>query len=195
MMVVACLVTVAATILVPGVTLAQPTTCPAPGDDVATVEIATPEPGAAVGGRVEVKGRVAGPTLLFQIELFVGDSRKDFVVLDPPVESADFDLVWDASAARGGPTTLHVVACGGTSEFGRLIRGTASVEVQVAGAAEPPATRVLVESESDEPRAEPSLAAGAVIAVPAVAGLLYAMGRARRRPSGDPSGDPSRDPS
>lgn len=187
MMVVAYLAAAAGMVLAPGPALAQPITCPAPGENAATVVVDTPEAGAAVGGRVEVKGRAEGPTLLFQVELFVGDSRKDFVVLDPPVESTDFTLTWDAGTARAGPSTIHVVTCGGTTEFGRLIRGTASVEVQVEGATEPPATRVLVESESDQPRAEPSLVAGAVIAVPAVAGLLYAMARSRRRPARDPS--------
>lgn len=181
----ALLVAVAATILLPGPVRAQPTTCPAPGEDAASVSIATPEAGAAVGGpRVEVTGRAEGPTSIFQVELFVGDSRKDFIVLDPPAEAADFILVWDASNARGGPSALHVVACGGTTEFGRLVRGSASVEVQVEAPAEPGATRTLVESEDDTPRQRPSLVAGAVIAVPAIAGLVYAMGR-RRTPTRD----------
>ncbi len=159
---------------------AQPATCPAPEEESSEVVIVTPEAGADVAGRVEVGGRVESPTALFQIELFVGDSRKDFVVVDPPVTETDFTLVWDASATAGGPTTLRVVACGGSADLGRLIRGSATVEVQV-GASPPAPTRSLVEvaPPEDESDRKPSPAAGAVIAVPAALCLLLALGRRR----------------
>ena len=142
--------------------------------------IEAPEAGTEVAGRVEVTGQAEGPTNLFQIELFVGDSRKDFLVLDPPVSATAFTLSWDATAARAGPAALHVVTCGGTTEFGRLIRGSATVDVQVVAPSAPPPAGVLVEAESDPDRPGPSLVAGAVIAVPAIAGLVFAMGRGRR---------------
>ncbi len=180
---VAQLVVAAAAILVPGPAGAQPATCPAPGEDVVNVVVSTPEPGATVTGRIEVTGRVEAPTLLFQIELFVGDSRKDFVLLDPPVEAADFTMAWDASAAKAGPAPLHVVACGGTTEFGRLIRGAADFEVQVDAAPSPtPTGPKLVDAEGEKGQ-RPSLVAGAVIAVPAVACLVYAIGRRRSSPA------------
>ena len=167
--------------LLPGLARAQPATCPAPGDEEATVEITAPEAGTDVGGRVEVRGRAEAPTALFQVELFVGDSRKDFVTIDPLATSADFTLAWDSTAAKAGPTTIRVVACGGSADAGRLIRGTAAVDVQVvAQAAAPPRTLVDAHDQEDGPRPRPSLAAGAAIAVPAAACLLFAMGRRRR---------------
>ncbi len=175
---------VCGSILLPGLARAQPATCPAPGEEEATVELATPEAGAEVGGRVEVSGRAEAPTALFQVELFVGDSRKDFVVVDPPAIAADFTLTWDTTATRAGPSTLRVVACGGSADAGRLIRGTAVVDVQVVAppAAAPP--RVLVDTRDQDQegkeRPRPSVVAGAVIAVPAAACLLLALGRRRR---------------
>ncbi|MEA2826689.1 MAG: hypothetical protein QOG43_1128 [Actinomycetota bacterium] len=169
--------------LLPGPAGAQPATCPAPGDEAATVEITSPEAGTDVGGRVEVHGRAEAPTALFQVELFVGDSRKDFVTIDPLATTADFVLAWDSSAAKAGPATLRVVACGGSADAGRLIRGTAAVDVQVVvQAAAPSRTLVDVHDEQKGPHPKPSVAAGAAIAVPAAACLLFAMGR-RRRPS------------
>jgi len=176
---VAHLTAVAGAVLLPGLAGAQPVTCPAPGEDAASVVIDSPEAGTEVAGRVEVKGQAEGPATLFQVELFVGESRKDFLVLDPPVAATDFTLVWDAAAARPGSSTIHVVTCGGTTEFGRLIRGSASIDVQVPAPSAPPPTRALVAVESDDDRPGPSLVAGAVIAVPAVACLVYAMGRRR----------------
>ncbi len=159
---------------------AQPSTCPSPDEEASSVVIASPEAGAEVAGRVEVTGSVESPTALFQVELFVGDSRKDFVVVDPPVTTTDFTLVWDASAVPAGPSTLRVVACGGSADVGRLIRGTATVDVQV-GASAPAPSRTLVEvrPDDDEP-GEPSIVAGAVIAVPAALCLLFALGRRRQ---------------
>ena len=178
--VVAHILVAAGAVLLPGLAGAEPVTCPAPGEDAASVVIAAPEVGAEVGGRVEVTGQAEGPTNLFQVELFVGDSRKDFILLDPPVSATDFTFTWDATAARAGPSSLHVVACGGTTEFGRLIRGSATVDVQVAAPTVLPPAGVLVEAESDPDRPGPSIVAGVVIAVPAIAGLVYAMGRGRR---------------
>jgi len=174
---------VAGSILVPGLARAQPATCPAPGEEAATVVLDAPEPGVDVGGRVQVSGRAESPTALFQVELFVGDSRKDFVFVDPPALTADFTLTWDATAATGGPATLRVVACGGSAEVGRLIRGTAAVDVQVvAQAAAAPRTLVDVQQKDEGQRQSPSVVAGAVIAVPAAAFLLFAIGRHRRSP-------------
>ncbi len=174
---------VAGSILLPGLArAAQPATCPAPGDEVATVELVTPEAGVEVGGRVEVSGRAEAPTALFQVELFVGDSRKDFAVVDPPATAADFTLVWDTTATKAGPATLRIVACGGSADAGRLIRGTAAVDVQVVAPPAAAAPRVLVDvpDEDQDDRPSPSLVAGAVIAVPAAACLLFAMGRRRQ---------------
>ncbi|MEA2973026.1 MAG: hypothetical protein QOG82_1484 [Actinomycetota bacterium] len=164
----------------PGLARAQPTTCPAPGDELATVEITAPEAGTEVEGRVEVRGTVEAPSALFQVELFVGDSRKDFAIIDPPATSADFLLTWDASAVQGGPATIVVVTCGG--DVGpELIRGAAASSVEVRAGANPPAPRTLVEAKNEDQRPQSSLVAGAVIAVPAAAGVVYAMGRRRRR--------------
>jgi hypothetical protein len=169
--------------LLPGLAGAQPATCPAPGEEEATVEISAPEVGTDVSGRVEVQGHAEAPTALFQVELFVGDSRKDFVIVDPPAVAADFTLAWDSSAAKAGPATLRVVACGGSSDVGRLIRGTAAIDVQVAAqAAAPPRTLIDARDEEKGSDPSPSLAAGAAIAVPAAACLLFAMGRRRRAP-------------
>ncbi|HEX7275878.1 MAG TPA: Ig-like domain-containing protein [Acidimicrobiales bacterium] len=159
-------------------TAAQPATCPSPEEDASTVVIASPEADADVAGRVEVTGRVESPTPLFQVELFVGDSRKDFVIVNPPVTTTDFTLVWDASAVAAGPATLLVVACGGTADLGRLVRGTATVDVQVGGS-EPAPSRTLVEVRPDDDQVDPSVLAGAVIAVPAALCLLFALGRRR----------------
>ena len=172
---------VAASIVAPGLARAQPSTCPAPGEEQATVVIDAPEAGRDVSGRVEVRGRAESPTALFQVELFVGDSRKDFVIVDPPVVATDFTLVWDTSTATGGPATLRVVACGGSADVGRLIRGSASVDVQVAAPAPaPPRTFVDAKDEGEEGRRAPSVVAGAVIAIPAAACLLFALGRRRQ---------------
>jgi hypothetical protein len=159
---------------------AQPTTCPTPRDAVATVTLAAPEAGAAVSGRVEVRGRVESPSALFQVELFVGDARKDVAYFSPPAEAADFTLVWDAGLARGGPSTLRVVACGGSADGGSLVSGTGTVEVQVEPSPGPASTKVLLDAAEPEKRETRSLAAGAAIALPAVACLLYAVGRRRR---------------
>lgn len=158
---------------------AQPATCPSPEEDAATVEVAAPEAGADVAGRVEVTGRVESPTGLFQVELFVGDSRKDFMVVDPPATTTDFTLVWDASGARPGPATLLVVACGGSAELGRLVRGTATVDVQVGASAAGPGRTLVDVPPEDDSIPGPSLVAGAVIAVPAAACLFFALGRRR----------------
>ncbi len=178
---VAGLVVVAGSVLVPGPARAQPATCPAPGEEAATVVLDGPESGIDVSGRVEVSGRAESPTALFQVELFVGDSRKDFVFVDPPALATDFTLTWDSTAAPAGPATLRVVACGGSAEVGRLIRGTAAVDVQVgAQAAAAPRTLVDVQQKDEGQRESPSVVAGAVIAVPAAACLLFAIGRRRR---------------
>lgn len=164
----------------PGPALAaQPATCPSPEEDAAAVEVAAPEAGADVAGRVEVTGRVESPTGLFQVELFVGDSRKDFMVVDPPATTTDFTLVWDASGARPGPATLLVVACGGSAELGRLVRGTATVDVQVGASAAGPGRTLVDVPPEDDSIPGPSLVAGAVIAVPAAACLFFALGRRR----------------
>lgn len=174
------LLAAAGTILLPGLAQAQPATCPAPDEEGAAVVISSPEAGAEVSGRIEVSGSVESGTALFQVELFVGDSRKDFAFVDPPVTATDFTLAWDASAAAAGPATLRVVACAGSAEVGRLVRGSATVDVQVLPS--PPApTRTLVEvaGEDDGSSVGPSLIAGAVIAVPAAAALAFALGRRR----------------
>ncbi len=175
---------VVGSVLLPGLAGAQPATCPAPGEEEATVEITAPEGGTEVGGRVEVQGHAEAATALFQVELFVGDSRKDFVTVDPLATAVDFTLAWDSSAAKAGPATLRVVACGGSADAGRLIRGTAAVDVQVvAQAAAAPRTLIDAQEEDEGADPSPSVAAGAAIAVPAAACLLFAMGRRRRQPS------------
>ncbi len=160
---------------------AQPTTCPTPRDAVASVVVAGPEAGAVVSGRVEVTGRVEAPTALFQVELFVGDARKDVSYFNPPVGAADFTLAWDATLFTGGPSTLRVVACGGSTDGDSLISGTARVDVQVEASPGPAPTKALLDAAKVEKPETRSLAAGAAIAVPAVIALLFAVGR-RRRP-------------
>ncbi|MEA2717359.1 MAG: hypothetical protein QOI99_1676 [Actinomycetota bacterium] len=159
---------------------AQPTTCPTTRDEVATVVVASPEAGATVSGRVEVMGHVEAPTALFQVELFVGDSRKDVAVFNPPTTAGDFVLGWDAGRAPGGTSNLRVVACGGSADGDSLISGTSTVEVQVEPSAAPAPTRALLDPATTARRDRGSRVAGAVIVVPGVASLLYALGRRRR---------------
>jgi len=179
--VVVALLLVGAPVALTGPVGAQPTTCPTPRDAVADVVVAEPQAGAALSGRIEVRGRVEAPTALFQVELFVGDSRKDVAVFNPPAPAADFTLAWDASRAPGGPSTIRVVACGGSAEGDSLISGTGTVEVQVEASSTPAPTRVLLEAAEPAKGEARSVVAGAFIAVPAAVGLLYAVGR-RRRP-------------
>lgn len=158
---------------------AQPLTCPAVGDAVVDVLVDSPAEGAEVSGGVEVAGVAAGPEPVFQVELFVGEARKDIATFDPPVAEAAFTLAWDATAAPAGPATLVVVACAGDPATGSLVEGRQEVAVEVVPGADPLPTWRLVPTAGDDSEGAPVLA-GAVMAVPAVAALLYAAGRRRR---------------
>ncbi len=168
--------------LAPAAAVAEPNTCPTTRTDAATVTIDSPASDADVSGRVEVKGRVESPTELFQVELFVGDSRRDVIYLDPPATAGDFTLTWDTAGGSSGPVTARIVACGGSPDGLSLIQGSASVPVKVQSVPAGAGNKALVVTESKGFRpASPSLVIGIVIAVPAVAGLLYAASGRRRR--------------
>ena len=168
--------------LAPSAAVAEPNTCPTNRSDAAKVTIASPAADADVSGTVEVKGRAESSSPLFQVELFVGDSRRDVAYLDPPAEATDFTLRWDAAAAKAGPATVRVVACGGSVEGQSLVQGTASLAVEVQSSPPAAENKALVSTKSAGTKApSPSLAMGIVIAVPAVAGLLYAVSDRRRR--------------
>jgi hypothetical protein len=168
--------------LAPAAAVAEPNTCPTTRSDAARVTIASPAGDADVSGTVEVKGRAESSSPLFQVELFVGDSRRDVAYLDPPAEAVDFTLRWDTGSTRSGPATVRVVACGGTAEGLSLVQGTASVAVKVQSSTPAAENKALVATKSAGTEApSSSLVIGIVIAVPAVAGLLYAASGRRRR--------------
>lgn len=168
--------------LAPAAARAEPNTCPTTRTDAAQVTIDSPAGDADVSGTVEVKGRVESSTELFQVELFVGDSRRDVIFVDPPTSAIDFTLRWDTAGTKAGPTTARIVACGGSPDGLSLIQGTASVPVKVQSTPAAAGSKALVVTESKgfEP-ASSSLVIGILIAVPAVAGLLYAASGRRRR--------------
>ena len=168
--------------LAPSAAVAEPNTCPTTRTDAATVTIDSPASDADVSGTVEVKGRVESSTELFQVELFVGDSRRDVAYVDPPATATDFTLRWDTTGGKSGPATARIVACGGSPDGLSLIQGTASVPVKVQSTPAASEKKALVVTKSAGTEApSPSLVMGIVIAVPAVAGLLYAASGRRRR--------------
>jgi Bacterial Ig domain len=168
--------------LAPAAARAEPNTCPTTRTDAAQVTIDSPASDTDVSGTVEVKGRVESSTELFQVELFVGDSRRDVIYVDPPSSALDFTLRWDTTGTKAGPTTARIVACGGSPDGLSLIQGTASVPVKVQSSPAESENKALVATESaDIDAPSPSLVMGLVIAVPAVAGLFYAASGRRRR--------------
>lgn len=88
-----------------------------------------------MSGVILVEGTVRAAEPVFQLELFVGDARRDFVAFDPPVSEASFSLRWDATSRAPGPATIRAVACGGIAAEGSLIRGQATVDVMVEASA------------------------------------------------------------
>ena len=168
--------------LAPTAAVAELNTCPTTRTDAATVTIDSPAADADVSGTVEVKGRVESSNGVFQVELFVGDARRDVAYLDPPATTTDFTLRWDTAGGKSGPAIARIVACGGSPDGISLIQGSASVPVKVQAAPAPAGNKALVVTGSkgfDPPPS--SLVMGIVIAVPAVAGLLYAASTRRRR--------------
>jgi hypothetical protein len=162
--------------------MAEPNTCPTTRTDSAKVTIDSPADDADVSGIVEVKGRVESSTELFQVELFVGDSRRDVAYVDPPAANTDFTLRWDTAGGKSGPATARIVACGGSPDGLALVEGTASVQVKVQSSPAAAQNKALVATKSAGTESpSPSLVMGIVIAVPAVAGLLYAASGRRRR--------------
>ena len=146
-MIVTVIVTVLAG-LAPGAALAEANTCPTTRSDAARVTIASPAGDADVSGTVEVTGRAESVVPLFQVELFVGDSRRDIAYLDPPAEATDFTLRWDTAATKSGPATVRIVACGGSIEGLSLVQGTASVAVNVQSSPAAGENKALVVTES-----------------------------------------------
>jgi hypothetical protein len=168
--------------LAPGPAVAEPNTCPTTRSDAAKVTISSPARDADVSGTVEVKGRAESSSRLFQVELFVGDARRDVAYLDPPADATDFTLRFDTAATKPGPATIRIVACGGTAEGFALVQGTASVPVKVQSTSPAPENKALVTNKSAGTKPpSPSLVMGIVIAVPAVIGLFYAASSHRRR--------------
>ena len=163
---------------------AIPNTCPASGPDSAVVTIAEPAAASAVTGPVTVRGRASGPADLFRVELFVGESLKDFQVVEPAARTADFALRWDGSGG-GALAELVVVACGGGP--GSLVRGASSVAVRAGGGPTTSAVPVRLVSDpvtGDEEAGRRRARVGVVFAVGGLAGLVAATGlrRARRAP-------------
>jgi hypothetical protein len=77
---------------------------------------------------------------------------------------------------------VRIVACGGSPDSQSLVQGSASVSVKVQSSPPPAENKGLVVTKSAGTQApSPSLVMGIVIAVPAVAGLLYAASGRRRR--------------
>ena len=166
---------------------AIPNTCPVTGPDSVAVTITEPAAASAVSGTVTVKGRASGPAGLFRIELFVGESLKDFQVVDPAANATEFTLRWDASGA-GTLAEMVVVACGGRA--GALVRGASSVTVRAGGGstttAAPPVRLISDPVSGDEQADRRRVRVGVVFGVGGLAGLVAATGlrRARRSPAG-----------
>lgn len=165
---------------------AQPQTCPAAGADAVVVNVTSPSAGTQLEGRVEVKGRFSGPAPVFQVELFVGDSRKDALDIEPPATSGSFTLAWDTTGMSGGPSTLGVVVCGGDPAAGSLARGTAAVKVEVTATPPPPgAPEVLMPANVERTGPRSTRWVALAMGGPGLLGLGYALGvrPARRRKS------------
>ena len=116
------------------------------------------------------------------MELFVGDARRDVAYLDPPATTTDFTLRSDTAGGKSGPATARIVACGGSPDGLALIQGCGIGAGKGAGL--PRAGREQGADRHREQGVDPapsSLVMGIVIAVPAVAGLLYAASTRRRR--------------
>ena len=92
--------------LAPAAAVAELNTCPTTRTDAAKVTIDSPTTDADVSGTVEVKGRVESATGVFQVELFVGDARRDVAYLDPPATTTDFTLRWDTAGGKWGRPPL-----------------------------------------------------------------------------------------
>ena len=163
---------------------AQPNTCPAPGPDAVRVALTEPPAGAAVAGRVTVRGSVSSPVEVARVELFVGDARRDFAVFEPAAREGTFLLTWDSAGQATGPATLRVVACGGGQGPVPLVRGVASVAVVVQPGPAPAAPIPLRPVVADGDRSDRGpLWVGAVFAAAGLGGLLVAGGyRVRRVP-------------
>lgn len=171
----------------------QPDTCPVAGGDSVEVTISSPAAGAPVSDRAHVTGRVRSPSTVFQVELFVGDSRRDRLLVDPPSDSVDFDLSWETSqppTAEPATRVIRVVACGGNPGEGQLTRGTARVEVKVLAptGTEVAVVRPTLGNAAQRRRPMPVRRwVGVVMFVPALAAMAYGLGRGphrqRRRPA------------
>ena len=165
--------------------LAQPVTCPSTGPDTGQVSLAEPAPGAAVSGRVTVRGSASSPVDVARVELFVGDARRDFAVFDPPTRSGTFVLGWDSAGAPPGPATLRVVACGGGQGTVPLSRGIGSVAVDVRASSPRPVPAPLTPVTSEDPDAPGDrgpLWVGLAVGVAGLAGLMMAAGYRPGRP-------------
>jgi hypothetical protein len=158
-------------------TAAQIQTCPNPREGDVSVQITLPAGGDVVSGVVAVEGSVTASEPVFQVELFVGEARRDVAVFDPPVAEAPFSLQWDAGSYAPGPATVRVVACGGAPAEGSLIRGEGAVDVAVeATPAGAPAGGAL----SRQPVRSSGLDwapvwVGLTFGMAALAGLVYAL--------------------
>lgn len=162
---------------------ASPDTCPVSGLDSIAVTVSSPEDGDRVDGVVTVRGKAVSEAGIFQVDLLVGDSLRNRLIVDPPSGSVDFALSWDAAAIPSDSAVdrvLTVVACGGEADQGRLSRGSDRVDVTVQPAAAP-APRTLEGTVPSRDADRPSRPwVGAVIIIPSLVGLAYALGARAR---------------
>lgn len=159
----------------------QPETCPNPGPEAVTVAIAAPEAGATVSGVVAIEGTVESAADVFRVEVFVGDARKDVAFPNPPSKTAPFTLTWDSGNRPPGPATIRVQACGGQSAQGSLVRGVATVEVNVVASAGPPAAVALLPAGDGDDVSGGPLWVGLLVGVSGLAGLAVASRAAQTR--------------
>jgi hypothetical protein len=182
---------------------AIPNTCPTTEADAGTVVISAPAAASTVSGAVIVRGHASTPTKTFgRVELFLGESLKDFQVVDPPQAGVDFALHVDLGATPAGKATLSVVACGGAP--GAAVRGIASIDVTVAASAAEPAPPVPLTTvrAADTSSGPGRLWVGAAFGLAGLVGLIAAVrlngggGREATVPTGAvrPSGRARRGP-
>ncbi|HEX2119840.1 MAG TPA: Ig-like domain-containing protein, partial [Acidimicrobiales bacterium] len=173
---------------------AIPNTCPTTGPDAATVNIDEPAAGATVAGQVTVRGRASAPTGLTKVELFVGETLRDFQTFSPSRPDVEFVLRFDVAGVQADPATISVVACGGAP--GSAVRGIASVQAQVdrsSVASLAPVPLAPVDESGDRAGAGTGpLWVGAVFGLAGLAGLVVASRLRGAREASAPSPDAGR---
>ena len=144
-----------------------------------------------MGGQVTVRGRASAPTGLTRVELFVGEALKDFQVFQPSQTNLEFVLRFDVASVRTDRATMSVVACGGP--VGALVRGIASIDVQVDRSAAPSPSAAPVrltpldEGRSGNDTGTGPIWVGAAFGLAGLAGLVAATRLSGAREASGPS--------